>query len=609
SGTLAITGTGITLNGDITTSGTQTYTGAVTLGNSLTTSSIGGASTGNSIAFSSTVNGAKVLIVNAGIGMVTFSSTVGAATALTSLDVTSSHATGISLNGSVTSSGTQIYRGIVDIGTDLSILSSNADITFQSDINLGSSLIINGGTGNIYLSGNVTGGTGTTLSQSAYQASIISSAPLLYLPLTEAINSSTASNLGTLGGTATYTIQSVSGGPGRATGMYDGLTALYVPGSSYITYPNNASMSPGSGAFSVVAWVKNNSGGSGIVWNKENQYELAIQNNRIEWAISNVSPGWTWIPASSYTPSTTAWTQIVFTSTGSSVNVYANGVAIQSNYSVSGAIVSDVYGFMVGQRGNLNQSFNGAIANVAYYNSALSAATVLSQYQAGSTGAGSVINLSITGGVINTSGATITTSGSQTYTGAVNLAANATFTTTNSNVVFASSLNSAATTTKNLTVSAGTGNITFTGAVGGSQGLGNISLTSTGNTTFNNSVAATSLIQNAITGTTAINGGSINTAGGAQTYNNNVTLGADTALTATTATFNGTVAGAYSLAITGNAVFGNATSDTVTLTGSSKNLSISGTAAINTNAITTTGTQLYSGAVTLGAATTLSASG
>ncbi|MBU3608933.1 hypothetical protein ICN29_10635, partial [Polynucleobacter sp. AP-Mumm-500A-B3] len=34
SGNLAITGTGITLNGDITTSGTQSYTGAVTLGNS-----------------------------------------------------------------------------------------------------------------------------------------------------------------------------------------------------------------------------------------------------------------------------------------------------------------------------------------------------------------------------------------------------------------------------------------------------------------------------------------------------------------------------------------------------------------------------------------------
>ena len=56
------------------------------------------------------------------------------------------------------------------------------------------------------------------------------------------------------------------------------------------------------------------------------------------------------------------------------------------------------------------------------------------------------------------------------------------------------------------------------------------------------------------------------------------------------------------LAIVGNAVFGNGTGDTVTgLT----TLSVSGTTTINTNTITTSSTQGYTGAVTLGANTTL----
>jgi mucin-19 len=610
SGTLAITGTGITLNGDITTSGTQTYTGAVTLGNSITLASTGASSTGNNISFSSTVAGARVLTITAGTGMVTFSSTVGAGTALMRLDVTSSHATGISLNGDVTTTGTQIYRGIVDIGTALSISTTNSDITFQSDINLSGSLTISGGAGNIYLTGNVTGGTGTTLSQAAYQASIVSSSPLLYLPLTDAINSSTASNLGSLGGSATYSIANSSGGPGRATGMFDGTTALYVPGSSYVTYPNNSSMNPASGAFSVVAWVKNN-GSGGIIWNKEDQYEIAIQNNRIEWAIYNTSPGWTWISANTYTPSTTAWTQIVFTSSGSSVNVYANGAVIQSNYAVSGPIAVGAYGFMIGQRGNLNQTFNGAIANVAYYNSVLSAATVLSQYQAGTTGAGSAINLSITGATINTSGATINTSGSQTYSGAVVIGTALTATTSNNKVEFNSTVNSTDSNARGLTVTTGSGNVTFTGAIGGATNgaLGALAVNSTGTTTFSAAVTAASVTTNT-GGTTAINSGSINTTSG-QTYNDAVTLGAITTLASSSSgaiNFVSTINGAYGLTVntSGTTTFGGIVGGTTNLT--SITTDAGGTTVINGGSITTSSTQTYNDALTIGAATTLSAS-
>ncbi|MBU3624610.1 hypothetical protein, partial [Polynucleobacter sp. AP-Latsch-80-C2] len=48
---LAVTGNGITLNGSITTTGTQTYTGAVTLGSDVVLTT--GGSTGQNISFSS----------------------------------------------------------------------------------------------------------------------------------------------------------------------------------------------------------------------------------------------------------------------------------------------------------------------------------------------------------------------------------------------------------------------------------------------------------------------------------------------------------------------------------------------------------------------------
>ena len=95
---------------------------------------------------------------------------------------------------------------------------------------------------------------------------------------------------------------------------------------------------------------------------------------------------------------------------------------------------------------------------------------------------------------------------------------------------------------------------------------------------------------------------------GAQTYGDNVhALGADTHLTGSTVTTQGTVTGnTRVLGITGNAVFGNNTADTVTGLAS---LSVSGTTGINTNTLSSTGAQTYTGAVVLGADTTLSGIG
>jgi mucin-19 len=105
--------------------------------------------------------------------------------------------------------------------------------------------------------------------------------------------------------------------------------------------------------------------------------------------------------------------------------------------------------------------------------------------------------------------------------------------------------------------------------------------------------ALTSLTTNA-GGTTAINGGVVTTSG-AQTYNDAVTVNADLALAATTVAFAETVTGANArLGITGNVVFGDATTDFVS---GLDTLSVSGTTIINTNAISSSGAQNYVGTV------------
>ncbi|MBU3547454.1 LamG domain-containing protein, partial [Polynucleobacter sp. MWH-Jannik1A5] len=462
-----------------------------------------------------------------------FASTVGASYALASLNTSGD----TSIGGSVTTAGVQGYGGTVTVGAISSLITNNANINFNSNVVLNASLTLNVGSADVNILGNVSlGNGGGPASQASYEAAVLASNPLVFIPLTDAVNSTSATNLGTLGGNGTYTIQSSSGGPGRTAGMFSDSTALYAPGSSYLTYPNGASLNPGSGSFTMVAWVKNNSGGNGIIMNKENQYEIAIQNNRIEWALFNSSPGWAWINANNYSPATGAWTQVVFTSNGSAVNVYANGVAIQSNYAVSGSIASGLgMGLMVGQRGNGGQAFDGGIANIAYYNSALSAATVLSQYQAASISATPTANLNVTGGSFNVGGSitginamSINTSGSsstlggaitgssgftKTGTGTLTLAAANTYTGTTT--VQAGTLNVTGSLSDSTAVTVASGATYIVGAndtVASIAGAGNITLTgnlttgSTTDTTFSGVISGAGNLTKVGSGTLTLSG-------------------------------------------------------------------------------------------------------
>ena len=154
------------------------------------------------------------------------------------------------------------------------------------------------------------------------------------------------------------------------------------------------------------------------------------------------------------------------------------------------------------------------------------------------------------------SAAQITTSGVQTYGGAVTLDADATLTA--SAVTFTSTLDDSNANTHALTI-AGGARQTFNGAVGGTEALKTLT---TG------------------TGLSTINGGSVKTTG-EQRYKGAVQLGSDATLTGALVTFASTVNGAGFLKTVGNAV------------------------AINGGSVKTKNAQNYGGAVELGADTTI----
>jgi len=146
------------------------------------------------------------------------------------------------------------------------------------------------------------------------------------------------------------------------------------------------------------------------------------------------------------------------------------------------------------------------------------------------------VNVATAGNTVVIQGGRITTSGTQTYNEAVllnNSTHATTLNTSNAAVLFGDSLNNATTSAEALTINAGTGTVTFQGAVGNSTNLamGALAVNSGAATTFTSTVDAASVTTDAA-GTVLIKGGRITTSG-AQTYSDAMTLGAHTILAST----------------------------------------------------------------------------
>ncbi len=272
--------------------------------------------------------------------------------------------------------------------------------------------------------------------------------------------------------------------------------------------------------------------------------------------------------------------------------------------------------------------------------------------QVGTTAKLSALSVS---GTTEFAGGSVSTTGSQSYSGNATLASDLALTADNGNVAFGGTINGTVDGAQSLSSSTGAGRTTtFGGAVGattalssvattggstvinggsvrttgdqsytftqlgadttltglnisvaGAQGARSLSLVATSTSTLSGAVSG--LTSLSTSGTTALDGGTVGTSG-SQTYGGNVTLGANTTLTGNTIGFSGTVDGARALVIndSGNTVFSGNVGGTAALTSLT---TTAGGGTVLPASVRTTGAQQYGDTVTLSANTVLQANG
>lgn len=648
---LSVSGSSVVNGAAITSSGGQTYSGAVTLGGDTTLTSTGG---GN-IAFGAAVNGGFQLTVNTA-GTTTFGGAVGSGTALNSLTTDAGGSTVLN-GGAATTTGGQTYNDLVTLGANTTLTAGAGGVTFA---------------GPVTVSG-VYGLTVNTSGDAVFGAAVGTSvAPLASLTTDTGGQTKLGGNVSAQGNTVTFNdpvvlttnvtvsdigdvtfANTVNGGfaltvntPGVTTfsGAVGGGTALAslttdAPGTTAINGGSIRTTGTQSFANAVTLGADATLTASSVTFLGTvagGTHGLTISGNAVFGdAAGDTVTGLTTLAVSGTTAINSG------TVSGSGNQTYTGAVTLGTNVTITAGSGNVSFANAVNGGFALSINANG----VTTFGGAVGGGTALASLTTDAPGSTAI------------NGGGVTTTGGQTYSDNLSLGASSTLTSTGAGGIqfagtvnggFGLAVNTAGTTTFSAAVGGGTalasvttdapgatavngGAVTTTGAQTYndpatlaanttliSTGAGNIAFSSTlnggfaltvntsGTTSFGGPVgsgtALTSLTTDAA-GSTAVNGGSIKTSV-TQVYNDSVTLGTDATLTGTAVTFLGTVGGTtHGLAIVGNVVFGDAAGDTVTgLT----TLSVSGTSIVNTGTISGSGDQTYTGPVTLGTNLTIS---
>lgn len=191
-------------------------------------------------------------------------------------------------------------------------------------------------------------------------------------------------------------------------------------------------------------------------------------------------------------------------------------------------------------------------------------------------------------------GGPLKTVGEQSYLGKVELSGNAQLSTADAKVTFNDTVTSG--NGSGLTVSSGSGDVRFAEQVGDAATgrLGALAVNSNGATTFEKALYAASVNTDA-GGTLAINGGLVDTTG-TQSYGERAVFSTDTVLKGSTVSLLGGGDGKHDLTIDGNAVLKGPLGANDPLA----SLTVTGNATLGAGSIVTDGEQSYQGNVTVG---------
>jgi mucin-19 len=630
SGNLSFIGSTINLNADISTGGSQTYTGNVILGASVTlqTSAISG---NGSVIFSARVDSSAGnyygLTVTNGSSNVSFGAAIGGnspTSALGYLTITgvpnNSTAQTTILYGSVTTSGAQSYGGNVQLTGDVTLATRNNDVTIVGNITAvtitnvlqftgSGSYILNGVTvnpGSSPYSGVTLGDTGT-LSWDGSDYSWISNVTTNSARLLVVGGGGGGGNWGGSGG----------GGGGGAVVSSDGATLS--SGTAYSVRVGSGGLVGGAGGSSLFDSILSAAGGSGG--------SLSSGNGG---ASGNGTPGGTsgiYASGSGYVyngggrnsgslgsggsnDSGSGGSGTISSITGSSI--YYGGGGGGGYYLIDGASGgnggggrgANQWGSPPGSDGANN--FGGGGGGNAVFS-------------AGSGRGGSglvVLNYAINRTLLINAG-----SGQVAISGAVNVSGGISITSSNAAnmisgdisgstaITYVGSANTGrltlsgnnsqtgATTVSSGTIIASSSNAFGTGVVGIGS-LGKIDLQYAGTVALGSTLnidSGGSIINSINTSNLSVSGASTLagdiTTSGTQLYSGAVTLSGDRALIGSIITTNGITGGANGLTITGNAIFNDVVNGVT-------NLSVSNASTLAGD-ITTSSAQRYSGAVTL----------
>jgi len=218
----------------------------------------------------------------------------------------------------------------------------------------------------------------------SYKSAILANNPVGYWQLNEG-SGSTASDASGYGHNGVY--NNVTFG---ILDPFGGNQAVRVNSatSSYINISDSGSTSLDVSYITIEAWIRTNnydvSHDRGIVINKENSYEIGLQDGTGAFQSALYTSGWTW-NGSAVIPLNT-WKHIALSYNGSIVKHYVNGVMVDS-YAYSGTIVANDEDLRIGARGGDSTPgsyFEGDISHVSVFDYALSDTQILTHYNSAS---------------------------------------------------------------------------------------------------------------------------------------------------------------------------------------------------------------------------------
>ncbi|OCR00767.1 hypothetical protein BCD67_23830 [Oscillatoriales cyanobacterium USR001] len=468
------------LNGNVTTTGFQTYNDAVTIANNPTL-------TGNGITFNNTLDGNSDITANAGTGNLTFNGAIGSTAlgniianstgtttfnAVNSTSLTTDAGGTTQLNANVTTTGVQTYNDAVTIANNPTL--NGNEITFNNTLDGNSDITANAGAGNLSFNGVIgsitavgniiANSTGTTTFNAVNSTSLTTDAGG-----TTQLNANVTTT-----GVQTYNDAVTIANNPTLTG--NGITfGNTLDGNSDITAnvgAGNLSFNGAIGSITAVGNIIANSTGT-TTFNAVNSTSLTTDAGGTTQLNANV------------------------TTTG--IQTYNDAVTIANNPTLTGNGIT----FNNTLDGNSDITANAASGNLTF-NGAIGSITAVGNIIANSTGTttfNAVNSTSLTtdaGGTTQLNG-NVTTTGIQTYNDAVTIANNPTL--NGNEITFNNTLDGSA----DLNLIAGSSNIIFSQAVGGVNRLGNLTINSAKNVTAFNAINAATITQIAGSGTTEFN--------------------------------------------------------------------------------------------------------